>query len=105
MKTIELFPCSGGLTEGFRRAGLSFTASFDIDRDACDSHEQNLGKRPIQLDVRELVRMARLGLIDGTDLAEGRKEGRKEGGPPRASRRRPSMHSLVSSWQAKRTRG
>jgi site-specific DNA-cytosine methylase len=62
---IELFPCSGGLTMGFRRAGIEFAMSFDRDPDACDSHEQNLGVRPIQLDVRDLLRMARAGWSPG----------------------------------------
>lgn len=63
MIALELFPCSGGLTEGFRRAGITFAASFDKDPDACASHDANLGERPIQVDVRELVRMARVGML------------------------------------------
>lgn len=58
---IELFPCSGGMAEGFRRAGILFAAAFDKDTDACDSYEQNLGHRPIHMDVRDLVRLARTG--------------------------------------------
>jgi site-specific DNA-cytosine methylase len=36
--SIELFPCSGGLAEGFRRAGVTFDLAFDADADACDSY-------------------------------------------------------------------
>lgn len=54
---IELFPCSGGMTEGFRRAGIELDLAFDIDPDACASHEKNLGIRPVQMDVRDLLRM------------------------------------------------
>jgi DNA (cytosine-5)-methyltransferase 1 len=42
--------------------------AVDFDADACDSYERNLGHRPIQLDVRDLLRMAeascRFGPID-----------------------------------------
>jgi DNA (cytosine-5)-methyltransferase 1 len=62
---IEIFPCSGGLSEGFRRAGIEFSMSFDVDCDACASHERNLGTRPIQIDVRELLRMIRAGWSPG----------------------------------------
>lgn len=59
-RAIELFCCAGGMAEGFRRAGIEFEAAFDFDRDACDSYTHNLGQRPIQLDVRDLLRIAQL---------------------------------------------
>ncbi|HEY1956722.1 MAG TPA: hypothetical protein VGH28_13975 [Polyangiaceae bacterium] len=62
---LELFPCSGGMAEGFRRAGITFDMSFDWSCDACDSYEKNLGHRPIQMDVRDLVRMAIAGWRPG----------------------------------------
>jgi len=58
---IELFPCSGGMAEGFRRAGVVFDLAFDKDPDACDSYEVNHGHRPIEMDVRDLLRMVREG--------------------------------------------
>lgn len=58
---LELFGCAGGMAEGFRRAGITFDMVVDKDPDACDSYEQNLGHRPVQLDARDLLRMARLG--------------------------------------------
>lgn len=58
---IELFPCSGGMAEGFRRAGVVFDLAFDADPDACASYEANHGHRPIQMDVRDLLRMVRAG--------------------------------------------
>lgn len=58
---IELFSCSGGMAEGFRRAGIAFDCAFDASPDACDSYEANLGHRPVQMDVRDLVRLARGG--------------------------------------------
>lgn len=61
MKAIEIFSCSGGMAEGFRRAGITFDLAFDYSKDACDSYEKNLGHRPIQIDARDLVRMTRLG--------------------------------------------
>lgn len=59
--TVELFPCSGGVAEGFRRAGVTFDYSFDVDPDACDSYERNHGHRPIQMDVADLLRMLQGG--------------------------------------------
>jgi site-specific DNA-cytosine methylase len=56
------------MAEGFRRAGILFDASFDWDADSCASYEANLGHRPLQVDVRELVRMARLGFRPGAEI-------------------------------------
>ncbi len=61
MINIELFSCSGGMAEGFRRVGIRFDLAFDRDPHAVASYAQNLGHRPIQMDVRDLVRMARIG--------------------------------------------
>lgn len=63
--TIELFGCSGGMAEGFRRAGIRFDWCFDRDADACASYEANLGHRPARLDVRDLVSMVRGGWSPG----------------------------------------
>lgn len=59
--SIELFSCSGGMAEGFRRAGITFDLAFDLDGDACDSYAHNHGHRPVQMDVRDLLRMVRVG--------------------------------------------
>lgn len=68
MRIIEVFCCSGGLSEGFRRAGLPVSMAFDYDEDACDSHEANTGLRPIRVDVHDVLRMigagASLGPVD-----------------------------------------
>lgn len=55
---VELFCCSGGMAEGFRRAGLSVDIACDASPDACDSYEANLGHRPICIDVRDVLRLA-----------------------------------------------
>lgn len=65
MLAIELNGCSGGMAEGFRRAGITFTWCFDWDPDACASYERNLGHRPVRMDIRDLVRMARGGWSPG----------------------------------------
>lgn len=65
MITIELFGCSGGMAEGFRRAGLTFTFAFDWDADACASYEANLHHRPVQMDARDLARLAAMGWSPG----------------------------------------
>lgn len=58
---IELFCCAGGMAEGFRRAGIEFDLAFDQDPNACDSYEANLGKRPIQMDCHDLLRLLDAG--------------------------------------------
>lgn len=62
---IEVFCCSGGMAEGLRRAGVPLHMAFDKDADACDSYERNLGHRPVQMDVRDLLRMLRGGWTPG----------------------------------------
>jgi site-specific DNA-cytosine methylase len=58
---LEVFCCSGGMAEGFRLAGIDFDLAFDKDDDACESYHRNLGHRPVQIDVHDLVRMAENG--------------------------------------------
>lgn len=58
---LELFPCSGGMAEGFRRAGVVFDMAIDYDEDACNSYERNLGHRPIRMDVHDFARIVRDG--------------------------------------------
>lgn len=60
IRAVEVFCCSGGMALGFRRAGVDFELAVDFDRDACDSYERNLGHRPIQIDARDLLRVAGL---------------------------------------------
>lgn len=55
---VECFSCSGGMAEGFRRAGLPVSMAFDYDEDACASYLANHGHAPIRMDVRDLLRMA-----------------------------------------------
>lgn len=58
---IEIFTASGGLAAGFRDAGIAFAFAVDHDGDACDSYEANLGVRPVQTDVHELLGRVRAG--------------------------------------------
>jgi site-specific DNA-cytosine methylase len=58
---LELFSCAGGMAEGFRRAGIEFDMAVDYAEDHCSSYEQNIGHRPIRMDVRDLLRMVKLG--------------------------------------------
>lgn len=67
-RAIECFSCSGGMAEGFRRAGITFDFVFDFSADAVESYEKNLGHRPVQMDVRDLVRLARGGWRPGEQL-------------------------------------
>jgi len=62
---IELFPCSGGMAEGLRRAGITIDMAFDSDADACTSYAANLGHAPVRIDVNDLARMARAGWRPG----------------------------------------
>lgn len=61
MINLELFPCSGGMARGFRDAGIEFDLAIEWEADHCDSYERNMGHRPVQMDVRDLLRMAKLG--------------------------------------------
>lgn len=63
MIAVELFTASGGLAAGFRAAGIEFELAIDRDADACDSYETNLGVRPVQLDVHDLLRLVRSGWL------------------------------------------
>lgn len=58
---LEIFGCSGGMAEGFRRAGVVFDMSVDKDCDAVASYSANLGHRPIQIDAADLLRMVHDG--------------------------------------------
>lgn len=64
---IELFPCAGGMAEGFRRAGITFDYAFDYSEDAVASYEYNLGHRPVRMDVNDLLRMVEGGWRPGGD--------------------------------------
>lgn len=59
--TIELFPCAGGMAEGFRRAGVTFDLAVDKDPNAVKSYTLNLGHEPVRMDVHDLLRLVRLG--------------------------------------------
>src|SRR5262245_23615707 len=61
MRVIELFPCSGGMAEGARRAGVDIAEAYDWSPDAVASYEANHGHRPVRLDVSDLLRMVRAG--------------------------------------------
>lgn len=52
---LEIFSCAGGMSEGFRRAGIQFHMAVDMAKDHCDSYERNLGHRPVQMDARDLL--------------------------------------------------
>lgn len=58
---IELNSCSGGMSEGFRRAGITFDLAFDWDADACASYERNLGHTPVRMDIWNLLALAKSG--------------------------------------------
>jgi len=62
---VEVFSCSGGMAEGFRRAGLPVTMAFDWDPDARASYAANLGHAPVGMDARDLERMLRAGWSPG----------------------------------------
>lgn len=49
------------MAKGFADAGVQFDMVVDWDADACASYEANLGHRPVRMDARDLLRMARLG--------------------------------------------
>lgn len=63
---VELFGCSGGMAEGFRRAGIHFDLVVDFDADMVASYDANIGHLPVRMDVRDLLRLVRLGWRPGT---------------------------------------
>jgi DNA (cytosine-5)-methyltransferase 1 len=63
IRAIELFGCAGGMADGFRQAGLQFEFAFDRDPDACASYTANLGRAPIEMDVRSLSRLIGQGWL------------------------------------------
>jgi len=65
MIAMELFSCSGGMAEGFRRAGIVFQHVIDWDKDACASYEANLHHRPYRMDAKDLLRMVETGWSPG----------------------------------------
>lgn len=58
---IEIFPCAGGMGEGFRRAGIEFDLMIEIEKEHCDSYEKNLGHRPTQMDARSFHELLTMG--------------------------------------------
>jgi DNA (cytosine-5)-methyltransferase 1 len=58
---IEIFPCAGGMGEGFRRSGVEFDLMIEIEENHCDSYEANLGHRPTQMDARSFLEMLMMG--------------------------------------------
>ncbi len=61
MIAIEIFAGAGALAAGFRKAGIEFAWSLDNDPNACATYEANLGRRPVQLEVRDLLEVVKLG--------------------------------------------
>lgn len=62
---IDLFAGCGGGSLGFRRAGLRAAAAVELDSDAADAYEANVGMRPLVNDIRkvtgeDLLRASRL---------------------------------------------
>lgn len=58
---IELFPCAGGMAKGFADAGVHFDLAIELMENHCDSYEQNIGHRPVQMDARSFHQMLVMG--------------------------------------------
>ncbi len=58
---IEIFPCAGGMGEGFRRAGIEFDLMIELEEIHCDSYEANLGHRPTTMDARSFLELLQMG--------------------------------------------
>jgi DNA (cytosine-5)-methyltransferase 1 len=65
---MEFFSCAGGMSEGFRRAGVLFDIVVDRSAVACDSYEINFGYRPLQMDVHDFLRIVESGFRPGRPL-------------------------------------
>jgi DNA (cytosine-5)-methyltransferase 1 len=92
---IDLFSGCGGGSLGFIKAGLRAVAAVELDRNAADAYEANIGVRPLVRDIRtvtgeDLLRTARLKpgectLLSGcppcqsfTDLRRGARSTRRD---------------------------
>lgn len=64
MKILELNAGAGGLALGLKRAGLEPTWAVDNDPEACASYARNVGHAPVQLDLRELLRLLTTGICE-----------------------------------------
>jgi DNA (cytosine-5)-methyltransferase 1 len=58
---IELFPCAGGMAKGFKDAGVDFDLAIEWLENHCDSYEQNIGHRPVQMDVTSFYELLQMG--------------------------------------------
>ena len=74
---VSLFAGAGGLSSGFATAGFRPDVAVEIDRDACQTYENNLGVRPFQMDVSS---SATINAI--TSSLDGRSVAAVVGGPP-----------------------
>lgn len=52
---IDLFAGCGGGSLGFRRAGLRAVAAVELDSDAAEAYEANVGVRPLVNDIRKVT--------------------------------------------------
>ncbi len=60
---VEMFSCSGGFAEGFKRAGVLFDLVIEFMPNHADSYQINIGHRPICMDARDFLRMIRMRLF------------------------------------------
>ena len=54
MKVVSLFSGAGGLDLGFKQAGHEIIWANDIDKDACSTYEENIGKHIICEDIQQI---------------------------------------------------
>ncbi len=92
---IDLFAGCGGGSLGFRKAGLRPVAAVEIDRDAADAYEANIGVRPIVKDIRKVkgevrVPETRFALYHAAALYSWMR-------PPSTSRRRTRSRATTAS--------
>ena len=55
LKAVDFFCCAGGVTNGFRKAGINVLGGIDIDGNYKETYEKNNeGSKFIQIDISEL---------------------------------------------------
>ena len=54
MIAVDLFCGCGGASLGFRIAGFKIIGAADVDQEACDTYERNLGVKPLREDLLTL---------------------------------------------------
>lgn len=66
IKAIDFFCCGGGMTSGFRQAGIDVLAGIDIDRKCKETYEEN--NKPAKFIEADITKLTEAELIKETGI-------------------------------------